>query len=134
MRWTSVGCTVVVPRRARRRLGTLVSARCRRPARARSTFPPSVILKRLATDFLVLMPLGRRIIQSTFPSKKSAQYRHPGGRAQAVILVRRQKKAAPRCQAPPFELAMFATLPSFELRSSAAEILDYSCGNQMSVG
>jgi hypothetical protein len=33
--------------------------------------PLAVILKRLATDFFVLMPLGRRIIYSF---KKSAQY------------------------------------------------------------
>jgi hypothetical protein len=34
----------------------------------------AVILNRLATDFFVLMPLGRRIILNSL-SKKSAQYR-----------------------------------------------------------
>ena len=50
-----------MPRRLRRRLGPLVWSRCRFPALEASTFPLAVILKRLATDFLVLMPLGRRI-------------------------------------------------------------------------
>jgi len=62
MRYSSVECTPVVPRRARRRFAFLVCSRWRLPARERNTLPLAVILKRFATDFLVLMPLGRRII------------------------------------------------------------------------
>ena len=61
MRYTSVAWTVVVPRRLRRRLGFLVWHKCRRPALERMTFPLAVILNRLAADFLVRMPFGRRI-------------------------------------------------------------------------
>src|SRR6188768_541619 len=61
MRYTSVGCTVVVPVRLRRRFGFLVCSKWRLPARERSTLPLAVILKRFAADFFVLMPLGRRI-------------------------------------------------------------------------
>src|SRR5437588_4893165 len=69
MRYLSVACTSVVPRRPRRRLGFLVCIKWRLPALERSTFPPAVILKRLATDFFVLMPFGRRI--SSFLSKRA---------------------------------------------------------------
>src|ERR1051326_6102950 len=73
MRYSSVAWTLVLPRKARRRLGLFVCIRCLRPALRRSTFPPAVILNRLAADFFVLMPLGRRIShQVSF--KKSAQY------------------------------------------------------------
>ncbi len=51
----------VVPRNPRRRLGFLPWHKWRRPARGRSTLPRAVILNRFAADFLVLMPLGRRI-------------------------------------------------------------------------
>src|SRR6266436_10239340 len=83
MRYSSVEWTPVVPRRARRRLGPLVWSKWRLPARERRTFPPAVILKRLATDFLVLMPLGRRIHQSLSVEKR-AQYRSawPGKQGQ----------------------------------------------------
>jgi hypothetical protein len=43
------------------------------PALERRTFPLAVILNRLATDFFVLMPLGRRINHFLL-FKKSAQY------------------------------------------------------------
>src|SRR5882672_10169572 len=72
MRYSSVLCTRPVPRRLRRRLGFLVCKRCRLPARERSTFPLAVILKRFATDFLVLIPLLRRINVQFY--QKSAQY------------------------------------------------------------
>ena len=72
MRYSSVEWTVVVPRRLRRRLGLLVWHKCRRPALERMTFPLAVILNRLATDFLVLMPLGRRINKSAFFQKERA--------------------------------------------------------------
>src|SRR5881397_3688215 len=49
IRYSSVGWTLAEPHRPRL------------PARERRTFPPAVILKRLAADFLVLMPLRRRI-------------------------------------------------------------------------
>src|SRR5438045_213527 len=75
MRYSSVECTVVVPRRLRRRLGRLVWARCRRPAEERNTLPVAVILNRFAADFLVLMPLGRRIKnESTIVEKERAIY------------------------------------------------------------
>src|SRR6476660_1723596 len=54
MRYSSVECTVVVPRRARRRFGFLPWSKCRLPARERSTLPLAVILNRLAAAFLVL--------------------------------------------------------------------------------
>src|SRR6266404_5578476 len=73
MRYSSVLCTRPVPRNPRRRLGFLVCKRCRLPARERRTFPLAVILKRFATDFLVLIPLGRRINVQFY--QKSAQYR-----------------------------------------------------------
>ena len=73
MRYSSVLWTAVVPRKPRRRFGLLVWQRCRRPALLRMTLPLAVILNRLAADFFVLIPLGRRINQ--FLSKKSAQYR-----------------------------------------------------------
>jgi len=41
-------------------------------------FPPAVILNRLAADFLVRMPFGRRINQFTFSSKER---RNIGGAA-----------------------------------------------------
>jgi hypothetical protein len=77
MRYTSVGWTVVVPVRLRRRFGLFVCSRWRLPARERNTLPPAVILKRLAADFFVLMPLGRRIIQSISSQKERAIY-EPG--------------------------------------------------------
>src|SRR5258705_13898378 len=96
MRYTSVGCTVVVPLSARRRLGFLVWSKWRLPARERRTFPLAVILNRLATDFLVLMPLGRRIInQLSF--KKSAQYRWRWAPKQAVFL---EFSGSPRSPTP----------------------------------
>src|SRR5579864_8884144 len=58
----SVGPTSAGLRNDRRRLEFLFWSKWRRPAPRRRTFPPAVILKRLATDFLVLMPLGRRIL------------------------------------------------------------------------
>jgi hypothetical protein len=67
-----VGSTPVKPRNERRRLGFLDCAKWRRPALERITFPPAVILKRLATDFLVLMPLGRRI--NVLSQKEQALY------------------------------------------------------------
>jgi hypothetical protein len=72
MRYSSVEWTVVVPRRLRRRLGRLVWHKCRRPALERMIFPLAVILKRLAADFLVLMPFGRRINRLTFFQKERA--------------------------------------------------------------
>jgi hypothetical protein len=77
MRYTSVGWTVVVPVSPRRRFGLFVCSRWRLPARERNTLPPAVILKRLAADFFVLMPLGRRIIQSISSQKERAIY-EPG--------------------------------------------------------
>src|SRR5262249_57149152 len=73
MRYSSVGCTKVVPVKPRRRFGFFVCSRWRLPARGRNTLPLAVILKRLAADFFVLIPFGRRIIQTNF-FKKSAQY------------------------------------------------------------
>jgi len=61
MRYSSVECTVVVPPRARRRFGFFPCSKWRFPARERRTLPRAVILNRFAADFLVLMPLGRRI-------------------------------------------------------------------------
>jgi hypothetical protein len=73
MRYSSVGWTSVVPVKPRRRFGFLVWSRWRLPARERKTLPLAVILKRLAADFFVLIPFGRRINQIQF-LKKSAQY------------------------------------------------------------
>src|SRR5260221_10402481 len=52
--------TALLPRR-RRRLEFLPCSRWRLPAWLRMTLPVPVILNRFATDFFVLMPLGRRI-------------------------------------------------------------------------
>jgi hypothetical protein len=57
----SVGPTTDALRKERRRLEFLVWSKWRRPAPRRKTLPVAVILKRLATAFLVLTPLGRRI-------------------------------------------------------------------------
>ena len=84
MRYSSVESTEVAPRRLRRRLGFLVWHRCRRPALERTTLPLAVILNRLAADFFVLMPLGRRI-NNQLSFKKSAEYRSPSYTKQAVI-------------------------------------------------
>src|SRR6185437_208729 len=85
MRYSSVLCTVVVPRRLRRRLAFLDCARWRLPALERRTFPLAVSLNRLITDFFVLMPLGRRINQFLL-FKKSAQYTDQRGDVQVIIL------------------------------------------------
>ena len=74
MRYSSVEWTAVLPRNPRRRFGFLVCIKWRLPALLRRTLPPAVILKRLAADFLVLMPFGRRIV-NPLSLKKSAQYR-----------------------------------------------------------
>src|SRR5260370_32456768 len=74
MRYSSVECTAVLPRRLRRRLGPLVGIKGRRPELLRKTLPPAVILNRLAADFFVLIPFGRRI-DYPLALKKSAQYR-----------------------------------------------------------
>src|ERR1017187_6674154 len=74
MRYMSVECTVVVPRRLRRRLALLVWDKCRRPALERMIFPLAVILNRLAAAFLVLMPFGRRINCSVVFQKEHAIY------------------------------------------------------------
>lgn len=100
MRYSSVWCTVVVPVRARRRFGFFVCSKCRLPARGRNTLPVAVILKRLATDFFVLMPLGRRINRFL---KKSAQYTDVGGQKQGVICKFENRN-------PKFELQKFAVL------------------------
>src|SRR5215469_12503688 len=91
MRYSSVASTVVNPRNERRRLGFLVCARWRRPALERRTLPLAVILNRLATDFLVLMPLGRRINQFLL-FKKSAQYKYVPGNVQEIIWFRTRIK------------------------------------------
>lgn len=83
MRYSSVVSTPARPRRLRRRLGLLAWHKWRRPALERSTLPLAVILNRLAADFFVLMPLGRRINQLSF--KKSAQYMTLPQVKQAVI-------------------------------------------------
>src|SRR6266542_658131 len=57
----SVGPTSVAFRNDRRRLELLPRSKWRLPAPRRNTLPVPVILTRLTTDFLVLMPLGRRI-------------------------------------------------------------------------
>src|SRR6185312_15911127 len=84
MRYSSVLSTVVVPRRLQRRLAFLDWAKWRLPALERRTLPLAVILNRLATDFFVLMPLGRRINQF-LQFKKSAQYMYPRGGLQVII-------------------------------------------------
>ena len=61
MRYTSVGPSNEALRSDLRRLGLLPCSKWRRPAPRKRTFPVAVILKRLATAFLVLIPLGRRI-------------------------------------------------------------------------
>jgi len=61
MRYTSVGPSNEALRSDRRRLGLLPCSKWRRPAPRKRTFPVAVILNRLATAFLVLIPLGRRI-------------------------------------------------------------------------
>ena len=63
MRYASVESTTAALPNRRKRLAFFVCAKCRRPACERKTLPVAVILNRLATDFLVLMPLGRRINQ-----------------------------------------------------------------------
>jgi len=73
MRYSSVLWTVVVPLKLRRRFGFLPWSKCRLPAEERRILPLAVILNRLAADFLVLIPFGRRIISNL--SKKSAQYK-----------------------------------------------------------
>src|SRR5512135_3140549 len=61
-RFMSVLCTKwPPPRRERRRLALLVCSKWRLPAAERNTLPVAVILNRLAKDFLVLIPFGRRI-------------------------------------------------------------------------
>src|SRR5262249_16974599 len=83
MRYSSVEWTPVVPLRARRRLGFFVWHKWRLPARERSTLPPAVILNRLAADFLVLMPLGRRIDnQFNLSSKRAGNIGAPGPSSQ----------------------------------------------------
>jgi len=52
-------------------LGALACNRWRLPACARSTLPRAVILNRLATDFFVLTPLGRRIVQLSFKKERA---------------------------------------------------------------
>src|SRR5947208_12105168 len=83
IRYSSVLCTSPVPRRLRRRLGFLVCKRCRLPARERRTFPLAVILKRFATDFFVLIPLGRRINVQFY--QKSAQCKGEADGNQGLI-------------------------------------------------
>src|SRR5690349_2534513 len=72
MRYSSVGSRATLPRKPRRRLGFLVCIKCRRPALLRRTLPPAVILNRLAADFFVLMPFGRRIVLG-FSAQKRAR-------------------------------------------------------------
>src|SRR5687768_10501712 len=62
MRYVSVASTRLEVPSERRRFGLLPVSKWRRPARERMTLPVAVILKRLATDFFVLIPLGRRIV------------------------------------------------------------------------
>src|SRR5580658_1403196 len=71
MRYVSVESTSFAVPRLRRRLGFLVCNKCRLPARERMTLPRPVILNRLATAFLVLMPFGRRIIIFAFLSERT---------------------------------------------------------------
>ncbi len=46
----------------RRRLGLFPASKCRLPAPRHMTLPEPVLLNRFATDFRVLIPLGRRIL------------------------------------------------------------------------
>jgi hypothetical protein len=64
MRYRSVASTTAILPRRRSRWEFLVWARWRLPARERNALPVAVILNRLATAFLVLMPLGRLINNS----------------------------------------------------------------------
>ena len=57
-----MGSTNFAVPKERRRFGLLPASKCRFPALERMTLPVAVILNRLATDFLVLIPFGRRII------------------------------------------------------------------------
>ena len=84
MRYSSVLSTTTVPLRPRRRFGFLPCNRWRFPERERNTLPPAVILNRLATDFFVLMPFGRRIIIELL-FEKSAKYRWMTYPVQAVF-------------------------------------------------
>src|SRR5260221_967558 len=70
--------TALLPRR-RRRLEFLPCSRWRLPAWLRMTLPVPVILNRLATDFLVLIPLGRRI-NFYFNCKRARTIRSGGTR------------------------------------------------------
>src|SRR5437762_3284171 len=74
MRYASVESTTAILPKRRRRFEFFVASKWRLPACGRRTLPRAVILKRLATDFFVLMPLGRRII-SQLSFEMSAQYR-----------------------------------------------------------
>ena len=115
MRYTSVGWTVVVPVSPRRRFGFFAWSRWRLPARERNTLPPAVILKRLATDFFVLIPLGRRIIQSNL-LEKSAQYTDAGRWKQGVFSADLMEEITPstvRSQCIRFPTPAAARLPAF---------------------
>ena len=70
MRYSSVLSVTTIPPKLRRRLEFLVCSKWRLPARERITLPVPVILNRLATDFFVLIPFGRRIMFS-FLSKRA---------------------------------------------------------------
>lgn len=85
MRYMSVLSSILAVPRLRRRFELLPCSKCRLPARERLTFPVPVILKRLATAFLVLIPLGRRIKMIDRSLKKSAQYRVRVFRKQVAI-------------------------------------------------
>src|SRR6185295_15098831 len=79
MRYTSVGPSNDALRRRRRRFEFLPCSKWRRPAPRIITLPVPVILNRLLTDFLVLTPLGRRII---FPyvnvaKEERSESKHP---------------------------------------------------------
>jgi len=76
---------VVVPLKDRRRLEFLVWSKWRLPARERRTLPLAVILNRLAADFFVLMPFGRRIKSIKVSYEKSAEYRMQRGTKQGVF-------------------------------------------------
>ena len=75
--------TVLLPRR-RRRLEFLPCSKWRLPAWLRMTLPVPVILNRLATDFFVLMPLGRRI-NLLIQLQKGAHYTQQMHATQALI-------------------------------------------------
>jgi len=66
-------------------LGVLVWARWRRPAWARSTLPVAVILNRLAADFLVLMPFGRRIKFNSIAKERETIRVHAFGSKQEIF-------------------------------------------------